>query len=247
MYRRNRSSGSESHDTEAQFRLSTRTPDGRPDAGARAPTSGDAAGASGPAPAVCAKPLRADAARNRLKVLDAARAAFAQDGRDAQMDDIARRAGVGVGTVYRHFPTKESLAQAMVQQRFEQILAFVRDELLVDPDPWRALERSFEFCGSMQERDRGYAELVASIAGGAAIVGGGPLGPAADQVEEMLALTAQLLERAHAAGVVRSDLTAADMPPFYAALASIVQAGVVGWRRYAEIVLDGLRPRPAED
>lgn len=210
--------------------MSTRSPKSRPEAGA----------------APCAKPLRADAARNRLKVLDAARAAFAQDGRDAQMDDIARRAGVGVGTVYRHFPTKESLAQAMVQQRFEQILAFIRDELLVDPDPWRALERSFEFCGSMQERDRGYAELVSSIAGGAPIVGGGPVGPAAGQVEQMIALTEQLLARAHAAGVVRADLRAADMPPFYAALASIVQAGVIGWRRYVEIVLDGIRAQPAE-
>ena len=191
------------------------------------------------------KPLRADAARNRLKILDAARAAFAQEGRDAQMDDIARRAGVGVGTVYRHFPTKEALAQAMVQQRFQQILAFIEEELLDDPDPWHALERSFEFCASMQERDRGYAELVATIAGGAVIVGGGPIGPAADQVEQLMALTERLLERARAAGVVRPDLRASDMPPFYAALASIVQAGVIDWRRYVEIVLDGLRPQPA--
>ncbi|MBB4662052.1 TetR/AcrR family transcriptional regulator [Conexibacter arvalis] len=225
-----------------------------PEAGATAPDAttpdalhdpqADATAPPGPCPA--ARPLRADAARNRLKVLDAARAAFAQDGRDAQMDDIARRAGVGVGTVYRHFPTKESLAQAMVQQRFEQILAFIRDELLVDPDPWRALERSFEFCGSMQERDRGYAELVASVAGSGPLVGGGPVGPAGDQVEEMLDLTEQLLARAHAAGVVRADLKATDMPPFYAALASIVQAGVVNWRRYVAIVLDGLRARPGE-
>lgn len=188
--------------------------------------------------------MRADAARNRLKVLDAARAAFGQDGRDAQMDDIARRAGVGVGTVYRHFPTKESLAQAMVQQRFAQIIAFIADELLHDPDPWHALERSFDFCAAMQERDRGYAELVASIAGGSVIVGGGPIGPAADQVVELLDLTEALLERAHAAGVVRADLVATDMPPLYAGLAAVVQAGVTDWRRYVAIVLDGLRPRP---
>lgn len=223
--------------------MSTPSSRAAPDPGAQRPpaTAPPCAGIAS------AKPLRADAARNRLKVLDAARAAFSQDGRNAQMDDIARRAGVGVGTVYRHFPTKESLAQAMVQQRFEQIIAFIGDELLHDPDPWHALERSFEFCGSMQERDRGYAELVASIAGGAAMVGGGPIGPAADQVETMLDLTEQLLERAHAAGVVRPDLKATDMPPLYAGLASIVQAGVIDWRRYVEIILDGLRPRGADD
>lgn len=186
--------------------------------------------------------MRADAARNRLKVLDAARAAFAEHGRNAQMDDVARRAGVGVGTVYRHFPTKESLALALIDQRFESMLAFIRDELLVDPDPWRAIERSFEFCATTQEADRGYADVVASVAGGDPIVGGGPRGPSAARMVEMMELTEQLMARAHAAGAVRSDLVAADMPPFYAGLASVVQAGVANWRRYVELLLDGLRP-----
>jgi AcrR family transcriptional regulator len=189
------------------------------------------------------KPLRADAVRNRAKILDAARAAFAASGRDAQMDDIARRAGVGVGTVYRHFPTKESLAVAIVEQRFATIIAFIRDELLPDPDPWHALQRSFEFCAAMQLADRGYADAVASIAGGGATAGGGTVHPHPDQMQEMLALSAVLLDRAHAAGVVRPDLTPTDLSPLYAGLASVVQAGVVDWRRYVEIMLDGLRPR----
>ncbi|HEY4276926.1 MAG TPA: helix-turn-helix domain-containing protein [Conexibacter sp.] len=204
-----------------------------------------------PTPDPGTKPRRADAARNRLKILDAARATFAEQGASAQIDEIARRAGVGVGTVYRHFPTKESLARAMAEQRFTAIVAYMRDELLRDPDPWHAFERSFEFCGTMQEQDRGYAELVASIAGaraplagGASLVGGEPLGPPPEQVEELLALTSQLIARARAAGVVREDLQASDMPPLYAALAAIVHAGVRDWRRYVEIVLDGLRPQP---
>lgn len=193
-----------------------------------------------------ARRLRADAARNRLRVLDAARAAFAEHGREAQMDDIARRAGVGVGTVYRHFPTKESLALALVEERFKAIIAFMRDELLPDPDPWRAIERSFEFCATTQEADRGYADVVASIAGGSPTVGGAPPALPHEDVAELMALTEQLLARAHAAGVVRADLRAADMPPFYAGLAKVVQAGIADWRRYVDLLLDALRPRPGE-
>ena len=192
------------------------------------------------------KPLRADAARNRAKILDAAREVFSQYGREAQMDEVARRAGVGVGTVYRNFPTKQSLAIAIVEQRFEAICDWVRGEMLPDPDPWRALERSFEWCALMQTRDRGYAEIVGTLAGASPAQHlSGPLGPSVAQIQTLLELTAEWVERAKAAGVVRADLKASDMPPLYAALASIVQAGVLDWRRSAEIVLDGLRPRPA--
>src|SRR3712207_2014312 len=67
------------------------------------------------------RPLRADARRNRERILKAARAVFADDGIDAQMDDVAKRAKVGVGTVYRHFPTKEALRDALVRERFDEI------------------------------------------------------------------------------------------------------------------------------
>src|SRR5687768_10426070 len=72
------------------------------------------------------RPLRADARRNRERVLEGARAVFAEHGRDAQMDDVAKRAGVGVGTVYRHFPTKEALVSALALSLFEQVLASAR-------------------------------------------------------------------------------------------------------------------------
>ena len=185
------------------------------------------------------KRLRADAVRNRARVLDAARAAFAEHGADAQMEEIARRAGVGVGTVYRHFPTKQALAEALVEERFARVLAHQR-ELLEDPDPWRAIERSFEFCATLQEQDRNLAGTLATLAGVAAT----PTDPPDHQRVELLAATEQMLARAHAAGAIRPDLKAIDMPPLYCGLASVVQAGVADWRRYLALLLDGLRARP---
>ncbi|WP_371573348.1 TetR/AcrR family transcriptional regulator [Streptomyces sp. NBC_01314] len=179
--------------------------------------------------------LRADAARNRLKVLEAARIAFAETGHDAQMSDIARRAGVGVGTVYRHFPTKESLAQAIVEHRFQQVVLFLRTEVLPDPDPWNGIVRSFEYCATMQELDRGHIETVTVM------VGGNKFDERA--IAELNELTETVLRRAQAEGSVRPDLTAADMSPLYIGLAQVVLAGVIDWRRYLDILLDGIRPR----
>jgi AcrR family transcriptional regulator len=181
------------------------------------------------------KRLRADAARNREKVLAAARAAFAERGSEAQVEDIARRAGVGVGTVYRHFPTKQELAQALVEERFARIVAYA-GALLDEPDPWRAIERSFEFCATTQEQDRSVAEVLATVAGHEAT------GPPEHMRDELRAINERMLARARAAGAIRPDLTADDMPPLYCGLASVVRAGV-DWRRYLQLLLDGLRPR----
>jgi AcrR family transcriptional regulator len=180
--------------------------------------------------------LRADAVRNRAKVLEAARAAFAEHGPTAQMEDVARRAGVGVGTVYRHFPTKQALGEALVEARFDHTIAYVRELVESEPDPWRGLERCFEYCAATQERDRAWAGALASMAGGTLA------GPREHQIGELLALEERLLARAREAGVVREDLRAADMPALFCALASVVQAGVADWRRYLDLLLDGLRP-----
>jgi AcrR family transcriptional regulator len=188
-------------------------------------------------PVIVTRPLRADAARNRAKVLEAARAAFAEHGAEAQIEDVARRAGVGVGTVYRHFPTKQALAEALVEERFDRTIAFVRGLVDEEPDPWRAIERCFEICAATQEQDRAWAAVLALMAGGM-----GAMGPREHQMQELLALEDQLIGRARAAGVVREDLTAADMPALFCALASVVQAGGRNWRRYLDLLLDGLRP-----
>ena len=148
---------------------------------------------------------------------------------------IARRAGVGVGTVYRHFPTKQALAEALVEERFDRTIAYT-PELLEEPDPWRAIVRSFEFCATTQEQNRAWAGVLAAIAGGS-----GTMQPAEHQLGALLANTERMLARAHAAGAIRPDLQPADMPPLYCGLATVVQAGVADWRRYLELLLAGLR------
>lgn len=187
-------------------------------------------------PTIVTRRLRADAVRNRAKVLEAARAAFAEHGAQAQMEDVARRAGVGVGTVYRHFPTKQALAEALIEERFDRTIAFVRGLVDEQSDPWHAIERCFEYCATTQERDRAWAGVLALMAGGA-------MGPREHQLQELLALEDQLIARARTTGVVRKDLTAADMPALFCALASVVQAGGRNWRRYLDLLLDGLRPQ----
>ena len=189
-------------------------------------------------PTIVTRRLRADAVRNRAKVLEAARAAFAEHGAEAQMEDVARRAGVGVGTVYRHFPTKQALAEALIEERFDATIAFVRRLVDEEPDPWRGIVRCFEYCGGIQERDRAWAAVLSLMAGGIAA-----LGPRTHQIRELLALEEQLIARAREAKVVREDLTAADMPALFCALASVVQAGSRNWRRYLDLLLDGLRPQ----
>jgi len=190
------------------------------------------------APTIAAKPLRADAARNRAKVIEAARAAFAEHGTEAQVEDVARRAGVGVGTVYRHFPTKHALAEALIEERFDRTIEHIRELRDNEPDPWRALEGCFEYCAVTQEQDRAWASALALMVGGI-----GNVGPREDQLRELLGIEEELIVRAREAGVVRDDLTSTDMPALFCALASVVQADRKHWRRYLDLLLDGLRPR----
>src|SRR5919197_6626891 len=97
--------------------------------------------------------LRADARRNRERILAAAKEVFGEKGEDAQMDDVARRAGVGVGTVYRHFPTKEALVHALTDEQFNVIAAHARETLEL-ADPWEAFERTLWFAGEKTAGDR---------------------------------------------------------------------------------------------
>jgi AcrR family transcriptional regulator len=180
--------------------------------------------------------LRADARRNREAVLVAARERFGECGLECQMEDIARTAGVGVGTVYRHFPTKGDLIGALVSDRFQR-LAERTEEALAEDEPWEAFCDLMRYSAEYQVRDRGLSEFLSSQ----------PQLGQHEAVESGLAdLTAQLIANAQAAGGMRRDAVIEDVPTLICGLGAVT-AGAAGnmpelnWERYVEIMLDGLR------
>ena len=191
------------------------------------------------APVTTDRPLRADARRNRELILDAARTAFGEAGAQAQMDDVAARAGVGVGTVYRHFPTKEALLGELVRQRFAVFTEHAREALADDGDPFEA------FAGVLRRN----CELMADDAGTRHALTGADdnvLRHAADQHDELLAVTGKLIRRAQRAGSIRRDATTADVNMLMCAVGATMGNDIAqfDWRRHLELVLDSLRPRP---
>jgi AcrR family transcriptional regulator len=189
--------------------------------------------------------LRADARRNREAVIAAAKALFADQGLDAQMPDVAKAAGVGVGTVYRHFPTKDDLIAAMAAERFDRLAEKAR-ECLESEDAWEGFADFIRFAAQIQADDRGLCDVMGSrpevmdVAARAAGLG---------------ELCERLVRRAQRAGELRRDLTWEDIPMIACGLGRITQAtagpAVGRWPRLVEIVLDGLRapgsgklPRP---
>jgi AcrR family transcriptional regulator len=179
-----------------------------------------------------ARPMRADAQRNRARVLDAAREVFAQQGVDAGMEAIAQRASVGVGTVYRHFATKEALIEALIEVRFAEM----RDALeraLEAPDAWEAMTGYLEHAASLAAADQIYGEMndpreIPCVA---------PI------IEQMLGLWAKLIERAQEQGKLRNDFDARDIPAIMCGLCNVSMTArtEADWRRYLEIVVTGLR------
>jgi AcrR family transcriptional regulator len=186
------------------------------------------------------RPRRADARRNRERVLSAATETFAEYGLDAQMDDVARRAGVGVGTVYRHFPTKEALLTAMVRDRFQEFaeIATVAEDTI---DPRRALETVMRRSAEAVEGDVGFQ---------LAMMGSNQL--EWEGIEEQKAVLAEVLtriiRRAVDAGVVRDDFTFEDFGMMMCGITSTMyyKPGSADWRRHLAIIVHGVRP-PVRD
>jgi AcrR family transcriptional regulator len=182
--------------------------------------------------------MRADARRNRDAVVAAAYALFAEKGTDAQMDEIARHAGVGVGTLYRHFPAKEDLLDAVIARRFERLAARAAEavRLASGGEPWEAFKGYIEWAAKMQAGDRALSEAMATRSERmhAVAVGSG-------LVEEL----ELLLDLAKRGGALREDLVVEDIPAMVCAIGAVACAAVQkpGWRwdRVIAIWLDGVR------
>jgi AcrR family transcriptional regulator len=187
------------------------------------------------------KVLRSDARRNLELILQAAAEAFAEQGLEVGVADIAKRAGVGTATIFRRFPTKDDLIAAVVLARMDDIVA-VAEECAALPGGIEAVRRFFVAATEFQIRDRG---LMESIDKGRY---------ASDpRFEEQLgrAFTAieALVTRAQEAGEIRPDISPADIPVLLHGVCSGAQIASGGqaelWRRYTDLVVDGLRPQPA--
>jgi AcrR family transcriptional regulator len=183
--------------------------------------------------------MRADARRNRAKVIDAAENMFADVGLGAPMEDVARHAGVGVGTIYRHFPTKELLIEAIVERRFDR-LADEAEAMLDAPEAGAAFYRLFARLVEEAAAKRAFAEALTRAGRDAKAVTAGA-------GERLRTGFTSMLERARAAGAVRDDVDADQAVGLLAGMC--LAAEHAGWdheqrSRTLEIVFDGLRARP---
>ena len=187
-----------------------------------------------------AQPLRADARRNREAIVAAARAVFAESGLDVPLDAIARRAGVGRGTLYRRFPTRDDLVAAIHEDNLEALERVASESR----DPDRALVDILASAAGMLAADRGFVEYLRRQPGVSQIT---------QHVDErFLAIIDKPLRRAKRAGIVRRGLRAADVLLVVdmlggAAIASGADRHEGRVLRALDLLLDGLRPRPRSD
>jgi AcrR family transcriptional regulator len=200
----------------------------------------------GPAPSGT-KPLRRDAAQNRERLLRAAWEVFAELGPDAGVEEIARRAGVGMGTLYRRFPTKDALIYALNDEFLVHLLENTR-RILAEQPPGQGLEAALWRMGTAMAAHSGCLSRLWQLAP-----------PASDtRRAEFWALADTLLKQAQQAGTIRADLTLTDVYLCALSMRSLIEDTVLQapdiWRRYLSVQLAGFAPadqplahRPADD
>jgi len=197
----------------------------------------DRAGAAGPG----GRPLRRDAARNRARILQAAAEVFAKEGLDASMDAVAATAGVGVGTVYRHFPRRDELLRGLFDARIDEVLALL-GEAQADPDPWHGLTQFLERSLEIQVEDRALAQVLADDELQHRLVRRGS--------QDIKPAVERLLARALEAGLVRPDVTSVDVALVRSMVLDVAERtrdlAPELWRRMLAICIDGLRPHGTE-
>jgi AcrR family transcriptional regulator len=186
-----------------------------------------------------ARPLRRDAELNRQRIIEAAREVYAERGLTATFDDIAHRAGVGIGTVYRRFPTKEALLEVALEERLEQH-ALAAEAALRAPTAWEGLTTFLRETAEMHAADRGLRDVALG-----AEIGLRHLARIRDRVVPTMT---RLIERAQAEGSLRPDVTVEDMPVGMMMVSEVahhsdtIRPGI--YLRYLQLLLDGLRRAP---
>jgi AcrR family transcriptional regulator len=183
---------------------------------------------------------RADAIRNRERVLEAAKAVFSQGGPESSLETVARGAGVGIGTLYRHFPTREALYEAVYRHEVEQLVELAR-HLEAETAPVEALRRWLQAGVEFMATKKGMAAALAMAAQGSPDL-------VAYSLDRLTRAVGELLQRAAAAGEIRVDIGPEDL------LRTLVGMCYAhdrpGWQakvlRLVDVFIDGLRQRPAE-
>jgi AcrR family transcriptional regulator len=182
-----------------------------------------------------ARPKRADARRNYEKVLAAAREAFAEGGESTALEEIARRAGVGIGTLYRHFPTRQALLEALYVDEVEEVCRTAAE--LDGEDPWEALSGWFErFIGYMATKQALAAELLNYVDRSAEVF--------KTSRAALFSAGEPLLTRAQEAGAVRPDVDIAEVIQLVMGIAKIPTEDPRQTEHILRVALDGLRYRP---
>jgi AcrR family transcriptional regulator len=227
-----------------------------PEAGGPAGSQPAEPGSGGPAPGEgtgavsgggCAgHRLRADAARNRDAIVAVAREVFAEQGLGAPLEEIAAKAGVGIGTLYRRFPTRRDLIAAALDGKAAQY-AEAAEQALATSDSWLGFTGFVQRTCELQAEDRGLAELLALPTAAVASVAG-------ETVDRFWRLAGEracaIIERAKAAGKLRADFTGADVALLLIAAGAIMQASRASdpcaWRRFVMLAIEGVQAPVAD-
>jgi AcrR family transcriptional regulator len=183
---------------------------------------------------------RRDARRNRDKLVEAGREVFAERGAAATLEEVARRAGVGIGTLYRHFPTREALVETIYEEHIGRVLA-AAERASASNDPWNGLVDFLEHVLEAQARNLPLRDVFLRHP-----VGDGRI---ADQRRRLASLLERLIVRARDQGTLRGDFTFGDLSFVLWSFAPLLEAtaGVApnAWRRHLRILLDGMRAEAA--
>jgi AcrR family transcriptional regulator len=182
------------------------------------------------------KPLRVDAERNRGRIVEAAQAAFAERGLEVPLEDVAGRAGVGIATLYRRFPTRENLIAACFERRVAEY-ARAAEEALEAPDAWSGFCMYVERICAMQAEDRGLKDVLTRTFPNAKVL----------EAHRMRGyeLSVRMIARAQASGALRADFVPEDLVLLLMANAGVVQgageAAPDAWRRFVAMMLEAFR------